>query len=123
MPSPGSSMVITLPWFITMTRSQFWRITSVAWLTTTMVRPSRWNFLTWSRHLRWNDGVADGQHLVDQQHVGLHVDGHREPEPDVHARRVELDLVVDEVLELGEGDDVVVALLDVGMGEARAATR
>ena len=53
MASPGSSTVITLPWFITMARAQFWRMVSGPWLTTTMVRPSRWNCFTWSRHLRW----------------------------------------------------------------------
>ena len=26
-------------------------------------------------------GVTDGEHLVDQEHVGLDVDRHREPEP------------------------------------------
>ena len=53
MASPGSSTVITWPWFMTMARSQFWRMVSGLWLTTTMVRPSRWIFFTWSRHLRW----------------------------------------------------------------------
>ena len=61
--------------------------------------------------------VAHRQHLVDEQHVGLDVHRHREPESHVHARGVELDLVVDEVLELGEGHDVVEALLDLGTGE------
>ena len=37
------------------------------------------------------------------------VDGDREAQPHVHARRVVLDLVVDELLELGELDDVVEA--------------
>ena len=41
--------------------------------------------------------VADRQHLVDEQDVGLDVDGDREAEPGVHARRVVLDLVVDEL--------------------------
>ena len=53
MPSPDSSTVMTLPWFITITLAQFCRMVSVPWLTTTMVRPSRWNFFTWSRHFRW----------------------------------------------------------------------
>ena len=34
--------------------------------------------------------VAHGQHLVDEQHVGVHVDGHREAEARVHARGVRL---------------------------------
>ncbi len=51
--------------------------------------------------------VSDREHLVDQQDVRVDVHRHREPEPDQHARRVELHLVVDEVLELRERDDVV----------------
>ena len=57
--------------------------------------------------------VADREHLVDEQHVGVDVDGDREAEAHVHARRVVLHLLVDELLELGELDDVVEARLDV----------
>ena len=56
-------------------------------------------------------GVADREHLVDQQDVGVDLDRGRECEPDVHPRRVVLELEVHEVLELGERDDVVEALL------------
>ena len=54
-------------------------------------------------------GVADGEHLVDEQHVGLEEGGDAEAEPHLHAARVELDLAVDGVLELGELDDLVEA--------------
>ena len=54
-------------------------------------------------------GVADGEHLVDEQHVGLEEGRDAEAEPHLHAARVELDLAVDGVLELGELDDVVEA--------------
>ena len=57
--------------------------------------------------------VADGEHLVDEEHVRLDVHGDGEAEPDVHARGVEPDLVVDELFELGEGDDLVEATCDV----------
>ena len=50
-------------------------------------------------------GVADGEHLVDQQHVGVDLDHHREREPHVHARRVVLELQVLELAQLGELDD------------------
>ena len=43
--------------------------------------------------------VAHGQDLVDHQHVGVHVDGHGEAQPHVHARRVELHRAVDELLQ------------------------
>ena len=57
--------------------------------------------------LRLEQLVADGEHLVDEQHVGVEVDGDGEPEAHVHARRVVLDRLVDELGELGEVDDVV----------------
>ena len=53
--------------------------------------------------------VADRQHLVDQEHVGIDVDRHREAQPHVHAGRVGLHRRVDEVLHLGELDDLVEA--------------
>jgi hypothetical protein len=54
--------------------------------------------------------VADREHLVDQQHVGIDVNGDGEPEPHVHAGRVGLDRRVDELAQLGEVDDLVEAL-------------
>ena len=65
-------------------------------------------------------GVADGEHLVDQQDVGVDLDRDREREPHVHARGVVLQLEVDELLELGEGDDVVEALARLLAARARA---
>ena len=55
--------------------------------------------------------VADGEHFVDQQQVGIDVNGDGKPQPHVHAGRVGLDRRVDEVLELGELDDLVEALV------------
>ena len=55
-------------------------------------------------------GVAHGQHLVDQQDVGVHLDHHREGQAHVHARGVVLELQLLEVLELREIDHAVVAL-------------
>ena len=56
--------------------------------------------------------VADGEHLVEQQHVGLDVRGDREAEPHEHAGRVGAHREVDELLELGERDDLVHHLAD-----------
>src|SRR4029453_4745798 len=50
--------------------------------------------------------VPHGQDLVDQQDVGADVDGHGEPEAHVLAGAVVLDLVVDERLQLGGGENV-----------------
>ena len=64
--------------------------------------------------------VADGEHLVDQQHVGIDVNRHGEAQPHVHARRVGLDRRIDEVLELGELDDLVEPLADLALASGRA---
>ena len=63
--------------------------------------------------------VADGEHLVDQQHVGVDVHGDREGEPHVHARGVELHLGVDELLDAGELDDLVEVLVGLRAGQAQ----
>ena len=63
--------------------------------------------------------VPDGEHLVDEQHVGLDVHRDGEAEPDVHARGVEPNLVVDELLELRERDDVVEATRDLSAGKTQ----
>ena len=55
--------------------------------------------------------VAHGQDLVDEQHLGVHVDGHREAEAGVHSRGVGLDRRVDEALQLREGHDLLEPLL------------
>ena len=64
--------------------------------------------------------VADGEHLVDEQHVGIDVDGDGEAEPHVHAGRIGLDRRVDELPQLGEVDDLVEALLDLALASGRA---
>ena len=51
--------------------------------------------------------VPDGEHLVEEQHVGVNVDGDGECEPPRHAARVVLQLLVDEPLELGEREHLL----------------
>ena len=67
--------------------------------------------------------VADGEDLVEQEDVERHLDRDREREADLHARGVVLQLLVDEPLELGEGDDLVEALRRARASTARAACR
>src|SRR3954469_11533596 len=62
--------------------------------------------------------VADREHLVEQEHVEVDLDRDRVREPHLHARREVLQLLVDEALELREGDDVVIAALELARGEA-----
>jgi hypothetical protein len=50
--------------------------------------------------------VAHGQHLVEEEDVGIHLDRGGERETDLHARGVVVELHVDEVLELREADHV-----------------
>jgi hypothetical protein len=57
--------------------------------------------------------VADGEHLVEQEHVGVEVRRDREAEPHVHPRGVGAHRPVDRLLELGEGDNLIEALADL----------
>ena len=63
--------------------------------------------------------VADGQGLVHQQNFRVHIDSHSEGQPHHHAARISLDRLVDEVANLGEGFDVLVALVDLPGGQAK----
>ena len=62
--------------------------------------------------------VANRQDLVHQEHVGVDVNCHREPEPHVHAGRVGLHRRVDELFQLGELHDLVEPTLDVALRQA-----
>ncbi len=61
--------------------------------------------------------VAHGEDLVDEEDVGLGMDGHGEAEARVHPGGVVLHRSVDEVPELGEVDDVVEAFRHLTFGE------
>ena len=62
--------------------------------------------------------VADGEHFVDEQDVCVEMCGNREREPHVHAAGVALHRCVDELLDLGEGDDLVELARDLGAAHA-----
>ena len=62
--------------------------------------------------------VADREHLVEQQDVGLDVRGDGEAEAHVHPGGVGPHGQVDELLELGERDDLVHHLADARAREA-----
>jgi hypothetical protein len=62
--------------------------------------------------------VADGQHLVDEQDVGAHVDGCGERQAHVHTGGVELDGDIDKALELGKGYDLVKATRHLAAAQA-----
>ena len=91
--------------------------------TKTIVPPRCLNSKILPKHLRWNGLVADGEDLVEQQHVRLDVRRDREAEPHVHPRRVRADRQVDEVLEPGERDDLVELLADDRAPTDRGSSR
>ena len=94
-------------------------IVCAAWLTNRMVPPSLLDLLDAREALALERLVADRQRLVDHQDVGVDVDGGGEGEPHVHAARVGLDRLVDEVADVGEAGDGVEALVDLGPGRGR----
>ena len=89
-------------------------------VTKTIVLPGVLEALELLEALLLEGGVADREHLVDQQHLGVDLDRDREGEPHGHAGRVVLQLEVDELLELGERDDVVEAVARLRRARARA---
>ena len=68
--------------------------------------------------LRLEFGIADRQHLVEQQDVRLEVRRDREGEPHVHAARIAFDRGVDEFAHAGELDDLVEAVAHLGAAHA-----
>ena len=62
-------------------------------------------------------GVADGEHLVDDQDLGLEMRRHREGEAHAHARGVALDGGVEEARHAGEFHDLVEARGDLVLAQ------
>ena len=63
-------------------------------------------------------GIADRQHLVDDQNLGLQMRRDREGEPNIHAAGVALDRRIEKFLDLGKGDDLVELASDLGAAHA-----
>ena len=63
--------------------------------------------------------VADGEHLVEHQNIALCFDGHGEGETHLHTRGIVLELLVHEVLKLGELHDVVIHRVDFLVRESQ----
>src|SRR5262245_9552165 len=62
--------------------------------------------------------VTDRETLVDEEHVAVGVYGDSEAEAHVHPRRVVPHLGVDEPPDVGELDDRVELVVDLGLGHA-----
>ena len=93
------------------------------WLTNSTVRPLLRHVVHLAEALLLELRVAHRQHLVDDQDLGLEVRGHRERQPHVHAARVVLHRRVDELLDLGERDDLVELPVDLGAASCRGSRR
>ena len=61
--------------------------------------------------------VTNGEDFIHEEDVAVGVDGDAEGEADLHAATVVLEFLVDEALQLGEGDDAVELLVDLLLGE------
>ena len=71
----------------------------------------------------WNSCVADREHLVDDQDLGVEVRRDRERQPDVHPARVALHGRVDELLDPAELDDLVELRTDLARASCRGSRR
>ena len=67
--------------------------------------------------------IADGEHLVDEHHVGLRVDGDGEPQPREHAAAVRANRRVDEVSDLAELDDLLEPPCDLALPQPENRAR
>ena len=56
----------------------------MSWVTNTHRAPASLQARELVEALLLERGVADGEHLVDEQDVGVDLDGGRERQPDVH---------------------------------------
>src|ERR1044072_631229 len=66
--------------------------------------------------------VADGQHLVDDQNLSLHVRGDAEREAHVHSGRVTLYGCVNELLDFRERYNLVELATDLRLAHAEYCT-
>ena len=63
--------------------------------------------------------ITDRQNLIHQQDFGFQVGGYGESEANVHTARVALDGRVEELLDVGEGYDLVELALDLAIAHAQ----
>ena len=63
-------------------------------------------------------GVADREHLVDDQNFGFQMRRDRKRQPHIHARGESLDRRIEKLLHVGEGDDLIEPPFDLGAPHA-----
>ena len=106
------------PLFIQTARLHNVCIAGILWLTNSTVRPCLRDVLHLAQALLLELRIAHGQHLVHDEDFRFQVGGHGEGQAHVHAGGVAFDRGVDELLDFGEGDDLVELLRDLGLGHA-----
>ena len=79
---------------------------------------SRDHFLNHLDTLVSESDVAYAQRFIDDQNVGLHVHPDRKRQAHEHPTRIGLDGLIDELANVGKGDDVVEACLDFPLAQA-----
>ncbi len=75
-------------------------------------------FLKFAHAAIGEDGIADGEGLVDDENFGVDVDGGGEGQAHVHAARVFFHRPLDELADFGEGFDGRHRLIDLTAAEA-----
>ena len=93
-------------------------IAAMLWLTNSTVRPPRATSFDLAEAFLLELGVADREHLVDDQDLGFEMRGDGKGETHIHAGRVALDRGVEKFLDLGKGDDLVEFPADLGAAHA-----
>ena len=83
------------------------------WLTNSTVRPRSRDVPHLAEALLLELRVADRQHLVDDENLGLQMRRNGEGEAHVHAARIALHRRVEELLDAGEVDDLVELAVDL----------
>ena len=63
--------------------------------------------------------IADGKHLVKHQNVALGLDGHGEGKTNLHTGGIVFELLVHEVLKLGELHDVIIHRVNLRTSESK----
>ena len=97
---------------------------AMLWLTKSTVRPfAARDLIHLAKTLLLELGIADREHLVDDQDFRLQMrrDGKRQPH--IHAGRIALHRRIEKPLDLGERDDLVELFADLARGSCRGSRR
>jgi len=63
--------------------------------------------------------ISNGQDLINEQNIRVHINGDRKSEPHVHSRRISFDWGIDKLLKLCKPDDVIEFFRDLFFGKTQ----